>query len=596
MAFLKQQYHLWLLGFWIWIGSLLRFTNLGLKPPWTDEFATILYGRGDDYSRIPIGEILSAEMLIEPLKGYPSHGVFEVAKLLIQRNNHPPLFFMLVNVWQRFFPLDSEGYIAMNGVRSLAVLFGIGSIIAIYWVAKLAFSSEVIAQISAALMSFSPFVVYLAQEARHYTLIILVAIASLGFCVVALRRIKAQQTFSKGFIIGWFALSCCGLLIHYFFVITLAAEAIALIWCIKKNNYNLRINQQLSLLFILIGVGIFGIIWKWQFLPPSYGKTMTDWTYLDYSNWLDLVLPFWQFIAIFGSMLIALPTEVNSLPIIVFSCLTTALIDLRLVTFWWRGMQHQAQEQNYQPSIFFLNRFILVSWIIFAVVIFGFGVDISRASRYSFVYFPVIILSLAASLSYFWQQDNWQRNKITFLNLQTIFQLPIFQSIGLSKSGSQAIALILVLSLSSGFSVVQNLAFAKPYDPGSVLDNIKKNAQSTILLTPYNSTVQIGEMMGIAWEKYRRSPLMPLYFAFIPEQEFIRDYSLPIETLLKQAKFPSIQLWAINFFEPLELDHCDFLERKSIKGYYSDLYNCALPLTLNESNLSKLSNNSQQTI
>lgn len=133
-----------LLLLWLCLGGLLRLYGLSRKPPWTDEFATVLYGRGDDYGAIAINKILSAADLLAPLKGYPVHGLQRVSELLIQQNNHPPLYFFLVNCWQRLFPLDEAGYISINAVRLLSVVLGIISIFLMYWMAKKRFSQKLL--------------------------------------------------------------------------------------------------------------------------------------------------------------------------------------------------------------------------------------------------------------------------------------------------------------------------------------------------------------------------------------------------------------------------------------------------------------------
>lgn len=594
MAFLSRQNRVWLMGIWLCLGGILRCANLGRKAPWSDEFATLLYSRGDDYGSIPIAKILSLEILLKPLQGYPVSNVWEVAELLIQRNNHPPLFFMLVNIWQRFFPLDPSGYSTINGVRSLAVVFGIISILAMYWVAKLAFHSELIAHISAALMAFSPFAVYLSQEARHYTLIILVAIASLGFCLVALGRLREQQVFTTGFMFSWFCLNCLGLLIHYFFVLTLAAEAIAFVWSIKKYRFKFKGNQLLSLWLLASGVVILGVIWRCGILPKNYGSSMTDWTYLDYHSWLDMLFPFWQMLATLGTMLIVFPSAVSSLPMLIFFSLAIVIVNIRLMAFWQWGSIGISMQKSYQPSLFFINRFILISWIIFGIIIFGFGIDISRAGRYSFVYFPGVVLSVAAALGYFWEREKRGEYSIVFFSVQDIFKWLGAGFLNISRAGSRAIALILLLSFCGGLSVVGNLSFQKPYDAETVIDQLVRHPQMTILLTPHQSTVEIGEMMGIAWEAYRRSLSLPLYFGFIPKQPQIERYNASVTTVLetvldiavepqilqkmKEKKILEFQLWAINFFEGLALENCDFLERESIRGYYSDLYHCTMSL------------------
>ncbi|MGB2926017.1 MAG: glycosyltransferase family 39 protein [Limnothrix sp.] len=551
---------------WGLVGTILRVIKLGKKPPWTDEFATILYSRGDDYSSIPIGEILTADSLLAPLKGDPVNGLGQVAELLISQNNHPPLYFMGMNVWQRFLPLDEGGYVSIFGVRSPSVIFGILGIFGIYWVAKWAFSSEIIAQLAAALMAVSPFAVYLSQEARHYSLIILWAIASFFFCFYAIQLLIKKRQLSYRFVISWLVFNCVGLLIHYFFLLTIMGQAIALIWLVRQHQYSRPNTHWFRFGLVVLGLGIFGLVWKLQVLPDSYGSTMTDWIRLDRTDWFDWIRPSFQLVNILITMIILLPIQADSLPIAIISSLIMVVVAIRLVIFWRRGIKIQIQNLSYQPYIFFLSRFVFSVWGLFMVLTFGFGIDITREARYSFTYFPAVILLLALGLSAFWQQEN-----VTFFGFQKLFR-------PFSKSGSQAIALILTISLLGSIVVVQNWAYQKPYDPEAVLARIQQNPQPALILTPYKSTVQIGEMMAIAWEKYRQSSPQPLSFAFIPTRDQPKLYEQNIEALLSKRNLnnsETIQLWTINFFEKLTIKGCKLSGKNSEKGYYSDVYYCA---------------------
>ncbi|NJN73916.1 MAG: glycosyltransferase [Limnothrix sp. RL_2_0] len=413
------------LTFWTILGAVLRLIHLDSKPPWTDEFATLLYSRGDDYSGIPINEVVTAEALLEPLKGYPVHGVWEAANLLINQDNHPPLYFMGVNLWQRFFPLDEGGYISIYSVRLLSVIFGVLGIFGIYWVAKQVFRSEVTAQLSAALLAMSPFGIYLAQEARHYTLIICWAIASFRFCFYAIQLLMEKRRLSYRFVLGWIVFNCVGLLIHYFFLLTLLGQAIALLWLIRKSDLLVTKSQWLRLGLVGLGMSIFGLVWLTQVLPDSYGSTMTDWIRFDYQDWSDWISPVFQWAIALITMVILLPLQVPFIPTILVAGSLMIVMSIRLIKLWWRGINLQTKHLDMQPNIFFLSRFVVAIGGLFALVTYGFGIDITRGARYSFVYFSAVVLLLAAGLSPFWQQEN-----VNFFGIQKLFKI-------FPKSGSQ---------------------------------------------------------------------------------------------------------------------------------------------------------------
>ncbi len=62
------------------IGAILRLTNLDGKPPWTDEFATIVLSLGNSFKSIPLDRVISFPDLIEPL--IPNHQLL-LARLTI---------------------------------------------------------------------------------------------------------------------------------------------------------------------------------------------------------------------------------------------------------------------------------------------------------------------------------------------------------------------------------------------------------------------------------------------------------------------------------------------------------------------------------
>ena len=173
-----------LLGLWMIVGGFLRFTNLSAKPPWTDEFATMVFSLGNDFRSVPLNQVISLDTLLQPLRVNGDAGISNVVSLLLQEDNHPPLYFVLVHLWVKLFQNVGE-YVDVGVMRSLPAFLGILSIPGVYFLGKIAFRSRLVGQISASLMAVSPFGIFLAQEARHYTLSILFVIASL-LCLIQL--------------------------------------------------------------------------------------------------------------------------------------------------------------------------------------------------------------------------------------------------------------------------------------------------------------------------------------------------------------------------------------------------------------------------
>ncbi|MGB7414632.1 MAG: hypothetical protein WA902_10525, partial [Thermosynechococcaceae cyanobacterium] len=64
---LKQRHHLFLLLVITALGIGLRLFNLTGKPPWTDEFATLVFGLGPSFKTIPLDQVITSEVLLRPL-------------------------------------------------------------------------------------------------------------------------------------------------------------------------------------------------------------------------------------------------------------------------------------------------------------------------------------------------------------------------------------------------------------------------------------------------------------------------------------------------------------------------------------------------
>jgi uncharacterized membrane protein len=226
---------------WIAIACGLRWLNLTSKPPWIDEFATMVFSAGNTFESVPLNQAISIDTLLQPLQVNPTARVGDVIHNLVTQDTHPPLYFVLAHLWMKLFATES-GFVSLFASRSLAALFGAMSIPAAYLLGKLAFRSSLVGHLAAAMMAVSPYGVYIAQEARHYTLAILWAIASIACLVSATRYIKQHKPLPIGITLGWIAINFLGISTHYFFVLTLCTEAFWLIllawdeWKSKQRN------------------------------------------------------------------------------------------------------------------------------------------------------------------------------------------------------------------------------------------------------------------------------------------------------------------------------------------------------------------------
>ena len=224
----KGWFHFVLLMAWIVIGTALRFTNLTAKSPWADEFATLVFSLGNSFDTVPLDRAISLDTLLMPLQPRPNADIAAVFHNLMTESTHPPVYFILNHLWMQLFPPEN-GLASLWAARSLSAILGAISIPAIFGLGWLAFRSRLVAQIAAATIAVSPYGIYQAQEARHYTLAILLIIASLSCLVIATRAIHNKTPFPIWVGLIWVVVNSLGIAVHYFFAIALCAEALVLL-------------------------------------------------------------------------------------------------------------------------------------------------------------------------------------------------------------------------------------------------------------------------------------------------------------------------------------------------------------------------------
>ena len=127
----------WLVIFTTLIGVGLRVYLLDNKGMWLDESFSVWLA---------------------------SHGVGDMLRWIVQIDQHPPLYYLLLHSW-----INRYGDTSYS-VRLLSVLFGAATIPMIYLIGK-RISGVAVGLVAAALLAFSPFNIRYAQETRMYTLL-----------------------------------------------------------------------------------------------------------------------------------------------------------------------------------------------------------------------------------------------------------------------------------------------------------------------------------------------------------------------------------------------------------------------------------------
>ena len=312
--------HLWLILFWLAVGFALRFTNLESKPPWADEWATLVFSLGHGFRGVPLDQIISLDTLLLPVQLDSTTQAGDVVKRLMQESTHPPLYFILTHQWLKLFSSQS-GLVSIAQARSLSALFGVLGIPAIFGCSWLLSRSLVVSQIAAGLMAVSPYGVYLAQETRHYTLVILWVIASLSCSIVTVRHLQRNVPPPNWLMLVWVLVNSIGVATHYFFGLTLVAETIVLLgfWLpsiLSRLGSKSFVDAILPLPFRRISIAILGTligcagwIFAWRDIPDSQ---LTDWIHHGNPLGSEFFEPIGRLIAWLTTMVFLLPIEGTS--------------------------------------------------------------------------------------------------------------------------------------------------------------------------------------------------------------------------------------------------------------------------------------------
>ncbi|WP_245927596.1 glycosyltransferase family 39 protein [Aphanothece hegewaldii] len=532
----------------------------------------MVFSLGNDFRSVPINQLISVETLLQPLKINPDATINDVISLIVQEDNHPPLYFVLCHWWVKLFPTDGE-YVSLFAMRSLPAIFGVLAIPFSYLLGKLAFRSTLAGQFSAAMMAMSPYGIYLAQEARHYTLGVIFVIASLCCLVIGIRFLNERRLIPLWLVLLWIIINSLGWLTHYFFSITLGAELLTLLvfllYQIKIQKF--YFNNWLRIFFVILGTLTTAAVWFLTVVPRDYGKGMINWLIHYVTGFLSFISPIVQLISGWIVMITLLPIESKSLIIILLSGLIMILFWVWLIPILNHVFKKAWQQPSLKLGLAVLTGFFAITNILFLFITYAMRLDITKAARYNFTYFPSVIALMGVALSILWQQNKIKNN---FLQI---------------KTGKQAVIIILLMGFLSSLTVGYNLGYRKYYLPDQLVKLIqKKSTEPVLIATSYRNLVQTGEMMGIARELKNASFTKNVSFYLIPDDSLTK-LQKNLQGLLDKISFP-VDVWAINtrddfrenFNGKLQLQGCEEnLENQTyINGYVYQHFQCPKPLPI----------------
>ncbi len=183
-------------------GTLLRYICLTCKPFWFDESFSV------EVARI---------------------GWRNFLHLMWWREANMSLYYVLLSVWLHL------GHTPFF-IRSLSVVISAATLPAIYWLARQLYDRRV-ALIATALLAVNAYSVRYAQEARSYSLFLLLATLSSGFLISSLRErpadLKSQSATSSSqtrLLRGYVIASVLAAYSHLYAILLVVAHWIAVAW------------------------------------------------------------------------------------------------------------------------------------------------------------------------------------------------------------------------------------------------------------------------------------------------------------------------------------------------------------------------------
>lgn len=277
----RLNYHHPSLGKWMRVlmivilvlGIFFRFANLEKKVYWLDEGYTSLrisgYTESEFIQEFGDGQIKEIKSLQKYQRITAEKTVFDTVKgLAIEESQLTPLYFVAVRFWVQLFG-DS---IAVT--RSLSAVFSVLALPCMYWLCLELFESSVTAWLAVAIIAVSPFQVVYAQEARPYSLFVMLILLSSAVLLRGMRR-KTNSSwaiYAVTLVVGFYS--------HLLFGIVAIGHGIYVL-IVEKFRFNKTVIRYLL-------ASIAGLIalspWIIAFIKNSGNAT-------DKTSWLSLRRP-----------------------------------------------------------------------------------------------------------------------------------------------------------------------------------------------------------------------------------------------------------------------------------------------------------------
>ncbi len=520
------------------LGTILRFGNLDLKPLGIDEVITAVFSLGKSFEDIPTEVVFPLSLLQDLFTFDPEISCQQIARTVTEQSTHPPIFFCLMHEWLTWVDPIPASWVWK--LRALPALLGVGTIFGVYCLNRIAFSPAA-GLMGAAVMAVSPFGIYLSQEARHYTLpLLLITIATIGLVQIQKDLDRGRQRPLVWLV--WIAVNTLSFYVHYFCLVAFIAQVTILAVLIYRS----RRKHFLPYLGLSLLPLVFFLTWT-----PILLEHVTS----PKTTWLpppQNIVPFVQILAAWLLMTISLPLENQPLTIQIIMGLLTIAFAGWLGHQIWLKLRLLLRMKETSRVTLSLCYFIILVLLQFFALVYLLGKDITVAPRYNFIYYPAFCAILGASLVRGRQQSQKEikpldaiaksnsstgkKEKVKGKIIPFSFPPDPFPDF-LKKY------IVIFVGTISCILVIFDYAFQKPYFPQLAASRFNQSPAQLMVMTGYANSNQIalGLSYALALDEIRQSDRETLW-AFFDNYD---GYSEAWQKISRLDLSPS-NLWVIG--------------------------------------------------
>jgi uncharacterized membrane protein len=256
------------------LGIFFRFANLGQKVYWIDETYTSLrisgYTESELIQQVVDGQVRNIKYLQKYQRLNSEKTVVDTVKgLALEEPQLAPLYFVATRFWVQLFG-DSVAV-----TRSMSAVFSLLALPCMYWLCLELFESSLTAWLAVSLLAVSPFQIVYAQEARPYSLFVLIILLS-GAALLRGMRLKTNSSWAI-----YAATVALGFYSHLLFALVLLGHGIYV-----AISENLRFNKTVIGYFLAASAGFIALSpWTVVYLINSQNVS-------NKTAWLLLRSPF----------------------------------------------------------------------------------------------------------------------------------------------------------------------------------------------------------------------------------------------------------------------------------------------------------------